>query len=271
MSALPNYRFSEADAQDFPILNAANAFGGMERSEANFGGKLGYGTTKGLSADELAHVKSILHRKVAANAAAIDPEHGKLVESTSVEQYHTIADRIEHARMFSKAGRILSDADVKAIRETSLFDTVRDIFGDYTLSDEEGVGWEQISFRFVRPNVQQDVGFLHKDDWFWQHNNWPVPAGKKRAKCWVGLVVDAGRNGLGLVPESHNGTFDFDAEMMGNKLAFKPRFNPDDLDIVRFPGPAGQPVFFNYHTLHVGSVNKGNLTRVSMEFTILFK
>ncbi|WP_439614680.1 phytanoyl-CoA dioxygenase family protein, partial [Reyranella sp.] len=125
-------------------------------------------------------------------------------------------------------------------------------------------------FRFVRPNVAQDVGFLHKDDWFWQYNKWPVPAGKKRAKCWVGLVVDAGRNGLGLVPESHTGTFDFDAEQVGNKLAFNPRFNPDDLDIVRFPGPAGQPVFFNYHTLHVGSVNKGNLTRVSMEFTILF-
>lgn len=270
MSALPNYRFSDASDPEFPHLTWTNAFGGQERNEANFGGTLGYGTAKALSADELTLVKNILHAKVAANAAAIDPEHGKLVAGTSVDQYHTIAGHVEHAKMFSKAGRILSDADVKAIRQTSLFDTVREIFGDYTLSDEEGVGWEQISFRFVRPNVPQDVGFLHKDDWFWQHNNWPVPAGKKRAKCWVGLVVDAGRNGLGLVPESHTGDFGFDAQAMGNKLAFIPRFNPDDLDIVRFPGPAGQPVFFNYHTLHVGSVNKGNFTRVSMEFTVLF-
>lgn len=270
MSALPTYRFSSSAEADFPVLTPDNAFGGGLRDEEHFGGTIGYGTGAGLKADELEKVKSILLRHVAANAAKVDPEHGKLVAGTPIEQYHTIADRIDHAKMFSKAGRILSDADVKAIRETSLFDTVRNLFGEFTLSDEEGVGWEQISFRFVRPNVPQDVGFLHKDDWFWQYHKWPVPAGKNRAKCWVGLVVDAGRNGLGLVPESHTGDYGFEPGMVGNKIAFHPTFNPDDLNIVRFPGTAGQPVFFNYHTLHVGSRNQGTLTRVSMEFTILF-
>ena len=270
MSALPTYRFLSSNQANFPLLTRDNAWGSGPHDEAHFGGDLGYGTGAGLNAEELEHIKAILLRKVADNAAQIDPEHGKLVAATPIEQYHTIADRIDHAKMFSKAGRILSDADVKAIRQTSLFETVKNIFGEYTLSDEEGVGWEQISFRFVRPNVPQDVGFLHKDDWFWQYHNWPVPEGKKRSKCWVGLVVDASRNGLGLVPESHKGDFGFEPGMVGHKIAFHPKFSPDDLNIVRFPGAAGQPVFFNYHTLHVGSRNQGNLTRVSMEFTILF-
>ncbi len=44
MSALPNYKFSDAEGHEFPVLNAANAFEGRERTEANFGGTLGYGT-----------------------------------------------------------------------------------------------------------------------------------------------------------------------------------------------------------------------------------
>jgi hypothetical protein len=256
---------------DWTPVPPSDWFGGAKRCERNFGGETGFLRGPVMQAGELNRVEQMIHRRLVYNAYNL---HGsavaELVEATPLHRYHTVSDALNHGKMLTKTGRILPASDTAEIMSMPVFDVFREAFGAVTLADEDNIGHPQVCMRVARPGKAEDVGFLHRDSWFWEHYNWPVPEGRNRTKVWIGLDVMPEQNGLMLVPGSHRGKFGFAAVNLGNKVKFEADFDPAALPLVTFPGAAGEAVVFNYGTLHIGRLNKAATTRVSIEFTIMY-
>jgi hypothetical protein len=58
---------------------------------------------------------------------------------------------------------------------------------------------------------------------------------------------------------------------VNGKLGFVPDFDIDQIGLQRYCGELGEPVLFNYNTLHVGALNRSEQCRVSFEITVMFK
>ena len=241
------------------------------RDERTFGGATGVRQGPSFSTREVARIKALVQERLLYAASAHSQAAADDLERVGLEAYHTVSDRYDHARMLSKLGRILSADAVAEIKHMSFFDYVREAFGPFYLADEDGVGHEQVCIRLVRPGRREDVGSLHRDSWFWDHYGWPVAAGENRTKVWTGICVDAPRNGLMLAPGSHRLDFEHRTELAGGKVQFVPAFDWRDIGLRRFGGRAGDPVLFNYRTLHVGSLNRAETCRVSIETTIMYR
>ncbi len=256
---------------DWNALPPAAWFAGDNVCEKNFGGATGFLRGPGLRTEELERIEQMISRRLVYNAYNL---HGssaaEKVEATPLHLYHTVAAELLHHKMLTKTGRILPGNDTAEIMSMSIFDVFRKAFGAFTLADEDNIGHPQVCMRVARPGKPEDVGYLHRDSWFWDHYNWPVPEGRNRTKVWIGLAVVPEQNGLMLVPGSHREAYGFTAKRLGNKLAFEPDFAVDTLPLVAFPGAPGEAVLFNYGTLHIGRLNVAPTTRVSIEFTILY-
>src|SRR5262249_31790156 len=149
---------------------------------------------------------------------------------------------------------ILPKAAVDTIKQMSFFDYLRRIVGPFHLSDEEDVGHEQICFRIVRPNRREDVGSLHRDSWFWDYHGFRTPEGVGRGKVWVAVCGEPGLAGLLLAPGSHKIPAPYHTETAKGKLIFVPDFDVGYIGLQRYCGGLGEPIMFNYDTLHVGSL-----------------
>lgn len=276
MPASPAARAQGTDDRTWPKVDwswqdPSAWFPGGRRTEKNFGGDVGFLRGPRLTGAEAKRLGEIIHRRMVYNAYNL---HGskaaERVESTSLPQYHTVSDGLNHGKMLTKTGRILPQTDTEEITSMSIFDTFREAFGEVTLADEDNIGHPQVCMRVARPNRTEDVGFLHRDSWFWEHYNWPLPEGRNRTKVWIGLDVIPEQNGLRLVPGSHKRRFGFAATNLGNKVKFDPDFDPSVLPLETFPGASGEAVVFNYDTLHIGKLNTAPTTRVSIEFTLMY-
>jgi hypothetical protein len=252
---------------------ASGLLGPAVRDERLFGGALGVIAAPSLTPAEALRLKALIKERMIRCAREAGEKRVDLLEGVPLERYHEVADHIDHRTLLSKRGRILPKDIVDEILTMSLFDYVREAFGDDCyLSDEEQVGHQQVCMRIVRPNKREDVGSLHQDDWFWQHNSWPVPAGWGRIKIWIPVCVQPRHAGLLLAAGSHRMASPYKTEMQNGKLAFVPDgFDPGALDLRRWEGQAGHGVMFNYRTLHVGSLNRGTETRVSVEVTVMYR
>lgn len=251
-------------------LSARDLFREDQRAERLFGGELGCRQGPTLRSDEVARITALIKEQLVRNAASLGGKASELVSGCALDQYHTVASQFDHQSLLSKAGRILSREAVEEIRTMSLFEYLADGLGDIALADEDDVGYDQICMRVVRPNVREDVGFLHCDYWFWEHYQWPTPEGKNRLKVWIPICIDAGENGLVAVPRSHQEVLPYKATIVGHKIGFEPRFDISLLDYRLFDRPAGTAFLFNYYMLHVGAMNTTPNTRVSIEFTVLY-
>lgn len=241
------------------------------RHEDAFGGASGIRQGPAFTPAEVERIKALVKERLLYAAAGYSAEAAQALEAAPLERYHEVSAHFDHAKMLSKLGRILSADAVAEIKKMSFFDYVREGFGEVYLADEDGVGHEQICIRLVRPGRREDVGSLHRDDWFWAYYNWPVPAGENRTKVWTGICVDAPRNGLMLAPGSHRDTRGYRVEQQAGKIAFVPDFHWREIGLHRFAGAPGAPVLFNYKTLHVGSVNRADTCRVSIETTLMYR
>jgi hypothetical protein len=192
------------------------------------------------------------------------------LEAVGLERFHQV-EGYDHPRMLSKQGRILTDAAVQEIKAMSFFDYAREGFGDFYLADEEEVGHEQITFRLVRPGQADDVGSLHRDAWFWDAFGTALPQGVSRTKVWAGVHVDPRLNGLRLAPGSHRLAAPYHVDQAGAKVAFVPEFDVGAIGLGLFDGAPGETVLFNYRLLHVGSLNRADTCRVSIETTIMYR
>ncbi|MGE3866574.1 MAG: phytanoyl-CoA dioxygenase family protein [Hyphomonadaceae bacterium] len=266
---------AEATTLDVPLLDlpgpqpAAALFDGP-RSERNFGGAAGLHQGPAFKAAELERLKAIIKAHMIETAKAVSPGAVAALEATALDAFHTV-EGYDHPRMLAKRGRILPDEAVQEIKAMSFFEYVREAFGDFYLADEEDVGHEQVTFRLVRPNKQSDVGSLHRDAWFWDHYGTPCPPGVHRTKVWMGVCVDGAANGLRLAPGSHRLAAPYRVDQSGAKVAFVPDFDIARIGLRQFAGKPGDTILFNYHTLHVGSLNRADQSRVSIETTIMYR
>lgn len=252
-------------------LPAEDIFFGAPRSEAAFCGPSGLLQGPAFTAAELERIRELIKERIVENAHALSSHAAADIEATDLEQYHTASNRHDHSKLLSKLGRILPKKMVDEIKQMSFFDYVREAFGPFYLSDEEGIGHEQICFRVVRPNRREDVGSLHRDSWFWDYYKFPVPPGISRAKAWVPVCGTPNLAGLLLAPGSHKGPAPYHTTSVNGKLAFVPDFDVGGIGLERYCGSPGEPVMFNYDTLHVGALNRADTCRVSFEITIMFQ
>lgn len=188
-----------------------------------------------------------------------------------IENYHTLSHLIDHALIWEKYNRTLSRTAAEQIRETSLFEKLENVYGQFELADEENIGREQIYWRIVRPNEKLDVGPLHADAWFWELGHGAMPKNRKRVKVWVALYCEPGLNGLRLVPGSHKKEWRYHGEHRGGFL--KPQIDEDEnhLKPQLVDTKPGDAIVFHDRLLHGGALNRGNFTRISLEFTLFVK
>jgi hypothetical protein len=246
-------------------------FLGSPPSEKAFCGEAGLLQGPAFTSDELAAIRSLIKRHLVETAYAFSSSAADAIANAELENYHLISKEVDHGKLLSKKGRILPKAVVGAIKQMSFFDYVEKAMGPFYLSDEEGVGHEQICFRIVRPHRREDVGSLHRDSWFWDHYGFEVPPGIARGKVWVAVGGEPGLAGLLLAPGSQSISAPYRTETVNGKLAFVPDFDVENIGLQRYCGGLGEPIMFNYDTLHVGSLNRAELCRVSFELTIMFR
>jgi hypothetical protein len=241
------------------------------RSERAFCGGDGLLQGPAFTSEELVAIRALIKQHLVETAYGFSSTAADAIANAELENYHLISKEVDHGKLLSKKGRILPKATVDAIKQMSFFDYVEKAMGPFYLSDEEGVGHEQICFRVVRPHRREDVGSLHRDSWFWDYYGFNVPPGIARGKVWVAVGGEPGLAGLLLAPGSQSIPAPYHTETVNGKLAFVPDFDIGNIGLQRYCGGLGEPVMFNYDTLHVGSLNRAELCRVSFEVTIMFK
>ena len=236
--------------------------------QSNLLGPLGYDTSLSLTPAELEAVKRLVERQWLDHLTNHAPDHLERFAATGIAGYHEHAHAVDHSSLWPKRARILPLDAVHAIRQTTLFKQLAEAFGKFAISDEDEVGWEEIYWRLVRPGEPMDVGPLHADRWFWELDEMRTPVGAQRVKVWVAIVCEPGRNGLEVVPGSHQRQWRWHGEERFGRL--KPQIDEDTstLDAELLSTAPGTAVVFNDGLLHRGVVNAGTKTRVSIEFTM---
>lgn len=242
------------------------------RNEEQFGGADGLRAGPAFTEVERRRIQELIQDHLVATAAEFSDVAAREMKAVDLELYHEISDKLDHRQLLSKKGRIMGNEAVQEMKRMSFFDYARKAFGQNSyLSDEENIGHEQVCLRIVRPNRREDVGSLHADHWFWETFNWAPPEGEHRTKMWTGICVEPELNGLRLAPGSHRRHAPYKVIEENGKLGFAPDFDMSQINLSKFTGAAGQPVMFNYRTLHVGSLNRAKTTRVSIEITFMYQ
>ncbi len=245
-----------------------NSFGLYEKIDGPEGYALGFK----LEAKELERVKSLIEMQWRERLCEVAPEQRSTFEELGIEQYHEVSELVDHSTIWSKRCRMLSVRVVDEIREMPFFKKLRQELGEFFISDEDEVGWEEIYWRLVRPNEPSDVGPLHADKWFWDFCRGTLPSDKRRIKIWVAIVCERDRNGLCVVPTSHLREWKYHAEERYGMI--KPQIdiideNAQERNIQLISTDPGDAIIFNDSLLHRGIINVGQQTRVSLEFTML--
>jgi len=188
--------------------------------------------------------------------------------ASTIDRYHALRLPVPHADLWPKRVRMLPPAAVEAILRMSMFQRLAREFGRFAVSDEEGIGRENIYWRLVRPGEASDVGPLHADRWFWELGHGTTPAGMRRIKLWVAVVCEPGRSGLRVVPGSHRRRWSYHGEWRDGRL--KPRIDGDEstLGARLLTTSPGEAIVFHDGLLHGGALNRGSATRVSFELTL---
>ena len=221
-----------------------------------------------LAPEELLRVRSAIEDQWLGRIREVAPEHADRFAAVGLARYHELSHLVDHASIWPKAVRILPAEAVATIRATSLLRALEDTFGPFAISDEEGLGREEIYWRLVRPHEQGDTGPVHADRWFWDLGHGSTPADVERVKVWVAVVCEPGRSGLRLLPGSHRKQWRYHGE---HRHGFVKPVIDEDVDALGLelaPTAPGQAVVFNDDLLHGGGVGTGELTRVSFEFTM---
>jgi hypothetical protein len=269
----PNSRV-DAVLIETPVLQPRGpleeVFCGAPPSERAFCGEAGLLKGPSFTSDEVRKIGELIKQHIVETAHDLSPRAADAIAGVDLDQYHLISGEFDHSRLLSKKGRILPKEAVDTIKQMSFFDYVRRTMGPFYLSDEEGVGYDQICFRIVRPDRREDVGSLHRDSWFWDYYGFHRPEGIGRGKVWVAVCGKPGLAGLLLAPGSQKVPAPYRTETVNGKLGFVPDFDVDNIGLQRYCGGLGEPIMFNYDTLHVGSLNRAEQCRVSFELTVMF-
>jgi hypothetical protein len=221
--------------------------------------------------DELSFIRNQVCEQWLATIKEKLPGQFDQFQKNGIENYHILSHLLDHASTWGKINRVLPQVVVEVVRTTSLFRILENIYGVFTLADEEKFGREQICWRLVRPNESSDMGPLHADAWFWELGHGTMPRNAERVKVWVALYCEPGLNGLRVVPCSHKKEWKYHGEYRNGFM--KPQIDEDEnqLQAELIHTQPGDAIVFHDRLLHGGAPNKGKCTRVSLEFTMLIK
>lgn len=227
--------------------------------------KPGYFLGARLQPAELQTLRDLVTQQWVNRLRAIDPAVADDAARLGMEQYHLIQHRVDHASIWPKQARLLPVDAIPVLRSMEFFRGIAAEFKKVMLLDNEQI------WRLVRPNEANDVGPIHADGWFWDYGNGGYgasPAGYDRYKIWIPLYTEPGRNGLCVVPDSHQRDWKHHEEIR-HGIA-KPVLDErvEELNVQLLPLNPGEMVMFHDRLLHGGVVNRGSLCRVSCEMTI---
>lgn len=227
-----------------------------------------------LSDSELFELRSRINEQIRRVLKQFDPEAASLLDKSDdpLRRYHEIGRRDKHGSSWIKANRLLSEVDAEWLENTKGISQLRSSLGAARISDEEGIGRSNYYWRLTRPWVEDDVGPVHRDEWFWLLNkdfNEDL-AGLQRVKVWIAIQTEPGKNGLLVQPESQQRE-DLEWEGRVSESIIKPvlltNIEPDSMKLL--DTPPGFGVIFHDRLLHGGALNQADECRCSIEFTML--
>jgi hypothetical protein len=235
----------------------------------------GYSTAINLQDWELKYLRdSIESQWIAVMEEAIPTESQKIRDSR-MTKYHELSSLVDHNVIWNKFNRCLSQNVVQKIETLPFFAKLKDIFGDFKISDvaydnEVIKGAKEVYWRLVRPGVQSDVGPLHADKWFHEILDFGGKIFNENTytlKFWVPIYCEPGKNELMIVPDSHQKIWKHSMKLVDGLP--KPVFE-DQADPILVETEPGNALIFNEDVLHGGALNMGQETRVSLEITMVF-
>ena len=234
----------------------------------------GYEKRRLLSDEDLGELRrrinSQIHKKL--NAVNEDVTKHLYPDFDYLNDYHKISNTMNHKKIWSKNNRLLSEEDTEWFMNTA---SIQRLFKEQKtdlVSDEEKISRFNFYWRLTRPLVAEDVGGLHRDEWFWILNdNFGYKVKNiERIKIWIAVQTEVGKNGLRVVPESHNKK-DIEWEGVATNTIRKPVLKSliyNDSAVLLDTAP-GEGVVFHDQLLHGGAINRGKKARCSIEFTLL--
>ena len=188
-----------------------------------------------------------------------------ITQNTSVTNYMSISDQFQHALVWTKTNRLLNEARVRAFKTLQLFDELKFLMGNFSISDEEGLGYPNVYFRLARPNEPTDVGPPHADSWFW---NLAGKSTGERFKILIPLWPVEGEPAFKFIPSSHlrKDLYSYKGVMRNGQI--KPEIIEPILedDYIYHGQSAGYPILFHDDLIHGGNLSLKSL-RISIEFT----
>ncbi|MFN0317453.1 MAG: phytanoyl-CoA dioxygenase family protein [Burkholderiales bacterium] len=236
----------------------------------------GFSTQLCLTPGDLALFRKLIQEQWLARIKQCHPHLAAHALSLGIAAYHELSEDLDHQTLWPKEYRILGDAAVQALKQTTLFEDLRSNFGCFGLAEgfhgnTHIAGLDEVYWRLVRPNAASDVGSLHADHWFHDMMQMSGKAFSRDAytlKVWIPIYCEPGRNGLLLVPDSHRRDWKYSTRWVNGQP--KPQFD-DEATPVLVNTPPGNMLVFNERVLHGGAVNRGSQTRVSAEITLVFE
>ena len=239
-------------------------------------GEKGHSLDLQLDADELSAFRALIGQHWMSVLTGSHPELAEEAASLGLENYHLISKKVDHKRLWPKSARVLPLQCVRQLKSLPFFETLRDEFGAFTISDvydtHQHYGQEEIYWRLVRPNVESDVGVLHTDKWFHKSFNMGsgmFPPGTPTVKLWIPIYCEPGKNGLAIVDGSHLKDWRFHVEDIEGFPKPVPDDDLSDVGERLVHADAGNVIVFHENMLHGGVVNQGTRTRVSAEITLV--
>lgn len=230
---------------------------------------LGYTTALSFSENEIQIILLFIRAQWLERIEKFAPEHLATFANIPIHRYHQFAHLLDHGMVWKKEARMLPKLAVAEIRKMSLIRQLESEYGPIEIVDEEKIGREEIDWRLVRPNEPNDIGPFHADAWFRALGHGANPGKNKKAiKVWVALCCEPGLNGLRVLPDSQKKEWRYHGEFRHSFV--KPKID-EDIEL-HFPvllnTKPGNAVIFHEKLLHAGALNRGQYTRISMEFMI---
>jgi len=236
----------------------------------------GYSTALSLNEAELTFFRGAIEKQWLETIENTYPEHVEKFKNIGIANYHQLSDLIDHNALWNKVNRCLPQDVVDKIKKLPFLKKLKEVFGEFKISDiayddQVKIGYEEIYWRLVRPNIATDVGSLHTDKWFHEILNFDEKILAKDAytiKIWLPIFCEPGKNGLLIVPNSHKKTWEHSMKIV-NGLP-KPVLL-EKAEAILIDTRPGNMLIFNENMLHGGAKNLGLETRVSVEITMVFK
>lgn len=239
-------------------------------------GEMGYSSDYRLNQEELKALRMFVSDHWLKGIEQNNPELLNEAKQIGIENYHLIADKLNHKKIWPKSSRVLTQTVVERIKTFPFLDKLSEELGEFSISDVydtyQHYGEQEIYWRLVRPNIESDVGPLHADKWFHESFNngkGMFPIGVVTVKIWIPLFCESGKNGLAIVPGSHLHKWNFHIESIEGLPKPIPGDDLSKLDARLMHTEPGNMLIFHENMLHGGVVNRGKKTRVSVEVTLV--